>query len=108
MSENTNKPTLDTAIVQRMNELNELVQKDVAWMEAQADLNDYSHHVSNLEANLQIHLGKMQAFREQVVRQIATKCGDAGADVYGSELTNIRIRNFFSKIAGMFCRKFDS
>lgn len=101
------KPTIDESIVQRMNELNELVRKDVEWMESQADLNDYSLHASVLESNLQIHACRMQDYRERVVRQISAKCGATGSDIYGSELSNIRIRRFFAKIAGLFCRKFE-
>ena len=104
--ETDDQPT-DEAIVKGMNSLNELVRRDVEWIESQPDLNGYSIHVSTLESNLQQHAERMQEYRERVVRQIATKCGRSGADVYGSELTNIHIRRFFSKLAGVFCRRFD-
>jgi hypothetical protein len=100
-------PSIDELIVGHINSLAELVQKDVVWMESQPDLNSYSLHVSNLESNLQRHAERMLALRERVVKQLATKCGPSGADVYGSELSNIRKRRFFAKIASLFCRKFD-
>jgi hypothetical protein len=99
--------TIDELIVRHMNELNQLVQRDIEWMEAQSDLNDYALHVSNLESNLQIHADRMNAYRERAVRQLTEKCGRSGADIYASELSNIRTRRFFARIAGYFCRKFE-
>lgn len=98
-------PSFDELIVSHMNALRELVEKDVAWIEQQVDLNDYGIHVSVLESNLQMHADKMLAFRERVVRQIAEKCGPAGRDIYGNECSNIRIRKFFAKIAEFFTHK---
>jgi len=97
-----NEPSIDELIVDHMNKLRELATKDVEWIEEQTDLNDYITHVTVLESNLQRHADQMLALRERVVRQISTKCGRDGREIYGPESRNIRLRKRFARFAE-FC-----